>query len=121
MNDGDTLSNVFEPASTLAAYTGTVVDFTKEFVFENSITVNLDQANVDLGALKGRYVYVDSTSKRNTVYRIQSAEAVDGKVVLHLGNTSLIGGFVDKFDFAKGYHYAIAKGQNIRIPMSYTK
>ena len=46
---------------------------------------------------------------------------VEDKVVLHLGNTSLIGGFVDKFDFGNGYHYAITEGDLVRIPLTYTK
>lgn len=121
LNDGDTLADRVIPAETLAGYTGKVVEFTKEFVFENSITVALDQTVADVAALKGRYVYVDSTCKRNTVYRIQDAEVVEDKVVLHLGNTSLIDGYVDKFDFAKGYKCAIAKDQNVKIPMSYTR
>lgn len=121
VNDGDILADAVKPTEVTAAYTGSVLDFTKDFVFENSITVKLDQKKVDLDALKGRFVYVDSTSKRNTVYQIKAAEAVEDKVILHLGNTSLIGGFVDKFDFGKGYHYAISEGDCVRIPLSYTK
>lgn len=121
INDGDVLTDVVKSEEALPAYTGAVVDFTKDFVFENSITVKMEQANVDLENLAGRYIYVDSTSKRNTAYRIQKATVAEGNVVIHLGNTSLISGFVDKLATEKGYTYAITEGQSIKIPLSYTK
>lgn len=121
INDGDILADAFMPENTMKAYEGTVVDFTKDFVAENSITVKFNQMPTDLEKLIGSYVYVDATSIRNTAYRILGAEVSNENVILHLGNTTVIEGLADKYDVTKGYVYAIKEGQKIRIPISNIK
>lgn len=118
VNDGDILADVITPENAIAAYEGTVVDFTKDFVAENSITVKLDNVPAELESLVGKYVYVDTTSIRNAVYRIMETEVKSNGIVLHLGNTTVIEGFVDKYVPEKGYIYTIKEGQKVRIPIS---
>ena len=117
MNDGVQMGDV----TGVAAYTGTIVDFTKDFVAENSIAISLDQDGVKADDLVGRYVYADNTSKRNAVYRIEKANVNGKECVLHLGNTTLIERFVDKNQPDLGYAYTIAAGQKVRIPLSVVK
>lgn len=117
INDGVQMGDVM----TADAYTGTIVDFTKDFVFENSITISLDQDGVKAEDLVGRYVYADTTSKRNAVYRIEKATINGKECVLHLGNTTLIERFVDKQQPELGYAYTIVEGQKVRIPLSCIK
>ena len=121
LNDGDILADVIKPADTCGVYKGKITDFTKVFGFENEIVVSFDESIKDDENLVGRYVYVDSKSKRNTVYRIEAVSRRDDKVVLHLGNTSLIDGLVDKFDLSLGYTYAVEEGDQVRIPLSIVK
>ena len=121
LNDGDLLTDVANPESAVGAYTGTVVDFTKEFVGENELVVRLDQTLLDEKALVGNYVYVDSISSRNTVYRIKEVTKRGKYVVLHLGNTTLIERMIDSTNIDAGFVYAVAKGDVIRIPVSVIK
>ena len=121
VNDGDMLADAITPVAAVAAYEGTVVDFTKDMTFENSITVALDEVPADLNNLVGRYAYVNTTSKRNAVYCIKEVTESEMGVVLHLGNTSVIEALVDKHAPEKGYKYAIAEGQKVRIPSSFYK
>ncbi len=121
INDGDLLAGVISQDTTVAAYEGTVVDFTKEFVDENSIVVRFDNKPIGLNELVGRYIYVASTSERNTVYRIEDVSMFGDNIVLHLGNTTVIEGLVDKQYPEKGYVYAIEEGQRFRIPVSTIK
>ena len=116
VNDGD----MFGETTGIAAYTGTVVDFTKELAFENEIEVRFGQ-NVDIDAMVGRYVYVENAAKPNSVYRIQSAVQKDENVVLQLGNTTLIAEMVDRYHPEAGFVYAIKEGGKVRIPLSYIK
>ncbi|MCL2299809.1 MAG: heparinase II/III-family protein [Firmicutes bacterium] len=98
------------------AYTGKVVDFTKELSLGNSITVKLDRA-VDLKALAGQHIYIDNDGKQNGVYKIESARGGnDGSMTLDIGRVSLIRGLKDKGDLNK-FVYNIKAGQAFRIPM----
>lgn len=121
INDGDLLTGVANPETTVGAYTGTVVDFKKEFVDDNHITVKLNQVLDDTQSLAGRYAYVDSESIRNTVYRIERVTKVGEYTILDLGNTSLVERMVDGSNIDAGFTYAITEGDSIRIPISITK
>lgn len=114
IHDGDVIGD----SVGVGAYTGTVVDFTRELTAENSITVQVNETVQDAAALKDKYIYIDSPSERNTVYRIASAEKHETYVTLQLGNTTLIERFADKQDLGAGYLYTIAPGQTFRIPLS---
>ena len=116
VNDGD----LFGEATGVAAYTGAVVNFTKEIAFENEIEVRFEQA-VDVDAIVGRYVYVENAANPNSVYRIQSAAVKGENVVLQLGNTTLVAELVDRYHPEEGFVYSIEEGGKVRIPLSYIK
>jgi len=97
------------------AYTGKVVDFTKELSLENSITIKPDQP-VDFEALAGKYIYVDNDGKQNGVYRIENAYSAGSTVVLDIGRVSVIRGLKNKTNSNK-FVYNIKAGQGFRIPM----
>ncbi len=118
VNDGTIIGN----QTSVGAYTGTVADFTKDLVFENSITITPDQEIEDLSVLTNQYIYVDNVGAEcNGAYRILSAEKDGTNVILHLGNSSLIEGYIDNYDLDAGYEYTIADGQSFRIPVSVTE
>lgn len=117
INDGDIIGDM----TGVGAYTGTVIGFTKDFIAENNITVQLNQKPEDVESLVGKYVYINSTSRRNTVYHIKRVTKSGENFVLYLGNTTVIERMVDKNDLGAGYVYAIKEGQGIRIPVSIVK
>ncbi|MEN6315881.1 MAG: S-layer homology domain-containing protein [Clostridiaceae bacterium] len=115
LNDGDIIG---ESQNNAAAYTGRVLDFTREFAFENSITVQFD-SEVQLDKLAGKCINIANDGVINAVYQIESAVLEDGnKVKLNLGNNTLIRSYKDANDVYGGYIYNIAAGQNFRIPLS---
>jgi hypothetical protein len=115
VNDGALIGNT----SGIGTYTGTVVDFTKEYVHDDYIYIKPEQTIEDLSILTNQYIYVDSNlSKFNAVYKILSAEWQGENIALYLGNCSLIDSFVDDNDLSKGYVYSIADGQSFEIPVS---
>lgn len=114
LNDGDTLAG----RTAVASYEGEVLDFSKEQVFDTTITLKCD-ATVDTEQLSGKYVYVDNDKSDNGAYRIERAELnTDGDVILHLGNTTVIRGYQDNSNLDAGFVYNIAEGQKARIPLS---
>ena len=114
LNDGEILG---ELTGALPAVTGAVESFTKNLSRENSITVAVDQA-IDPEALSGQYLYVENDNAQNSVYPILSAARTgDGKLVLDLGETTLIRRYRDSANFDAGYEYNIAEGQRFRIPL----
>ncbi len=114
VNDGDILGDV----TGVSAYTGAVVDFTKEIVDTNSITVRFNEAITNTESLAGKYIYIDSPSERNTSYRIENVTKSGENYELHLGNTTLVERLKDKYNPSIGYVYTISEGQSIRIPIS---
>ena len=115
VNDGTIIGN----QTSIGAYTGTVVDFTKELVLDDYIIIKPDQTIEDLSSLENQYIYVDNgDSKCNGSYRIISAEQQGENISLYLGNCSLIEGYIDDYNLDAGYVYTIADGQNFRIPVS---
>ena len=115
VNDGDVIG---APADSTAAYTGTVVDFTRELAFDNTITVKIN-GNYDIDRLAGEFIYVNNgKSVGNAVYPIESATRdASGNVVLSLGNTTLIDKYIDGSDLTAGYQYNIAQNDSFRIPL----
>ncbi|NSW89462.1 MAG: heparinase II/III family protein [Firmicutes bacterium] len=128
----------------LPRITGEVVDFTRELSDENYIKVHLDCAT-EPSALVGKFIYIDNGSdnkacftfakefpfspdnhtyvtNRNAVYEIINAEQIgDNELVIYIGNTTLIRGYVDYFDEKSGYAYDIAPGMKFYIPLSAKK
>ena len=101
-----------------AAYTGTVVDFTKELSPENDILVCPEQEIEDPSCLAGRYVYVDNDARCNGAFRILRAAPEGENIRLSLGNCSLAEDYIDHYAPEKGLVYTVREGQRWRIPMS---
>ena len=113
LNDGDVLGET----SGISAWAGTVEDFTRSLESDNQVTVRFD-TQVDTEQLAGRYLYVDNDGTQNGVYAIQGAKSVDGRrVILDIGDQSLIRSCKDATDLSKGYTYNIEAGQRMRIPL----
>ena len=118
LNDGTLLGDM----TSVGAYTGKVVDFTKELVEDNYIIISLDQEIEDISVFENQYIYVDNKgAKCNGSYRILSAKKDGENIALFLGNSSIIERYVDDYDLSKGFLYTIKEGQNFRIPVSEIK
>lgn len=105
----------------VGAFTGEVVDFTKELAMDNYIIIRPDQDvdESDLPTFENQYIYVDNKgAKCNGAYRILNAEMQGKNIALFLGNASMIEGYVDELDVTKGFAYTIKEGQEFRIPVS---
>ena len=101
VNDGDRIGELKQATG---AYTGTVADFTRSLSLENTVTVAFDKAPEDVGALAGRYLYVENDGEQNAVYKIQGAHAgQEGQVVLELGSTTLIRKYIDSSKLDQGF------------------
>jgi hypothetical protein len=102
----------------LDAYTGEVVDFTKEISSENDILVCPDQPIRDLTELEGRYIYVESDARCNGAFRILRGSREGENIRLSLGNCSLAEAYIDPYAPEKGLVYTIREGQRFRIPLT---
>jgi len=100
-----------------AAYTGKVLDFTRDLRDENTVTVNLD-GTYNIDAIPGNYIYINNDGVQNGVYEIVSAKREGDKVVLGIGDVSVIRGYKDKHNLSAGFIYNIAVGNTFRIPLS---
>ena len=88
------------------AYTGKVMDFTKELAFENQIVVSLDEEPADLSELTGRYIQIENDNVRNACYEIKRiSKNTDGSYTITIGDVTTIRSYVDHDDFSKGYLY----------------
>ena len=113
VNDGTLIGET----SGEAAYTGKVLDFTRDLRDENTITVVLDGAyNID--TIPGNYIYIDNDGEQNGSYEIVSAKRDGDKVVLGLGDVSVIRGYKDNDNLNAGFVYNIAVGNTFRIPLA---
>ena len=109
VNDGDMIAGM----SATSAITGTVTDFTKGYVSENTISVKLDTP-IDGAALSDKYVYINNDGVRNGVYRIDGATCdEEGNAVLDIDDVSLARSMV-----ADKITYNIEAGNTFRIPLS---
>ena len=121
LNDAEVLklTDDIKTSESLAAYTGTVKEFTDDLAWANYIiyTPSAGQ-NVDVTDLAGRYVYVDNDGKENGAYKILSAEPDGTDIRLNIGDVTLVRTYADLYDYSKGYEYNIAVGQSLSIPLS---
>lgn len=109
VNDGDKIGDTVG----VGAYTGTVVDFTKDLNIKNSITVQMD-CSVDTNKLVGQYIYIKNVGKSNAVYEIKNATmGTNNQVVLDIDDVTLI----DDMAYDGSYIYNIEAGQTFRIPL----
>lgn len=111
-------SSLIGPWQGNAAYTGTVVDFTKELASENTILVRPDQKLGDTACLEERYVYVENDARCNGAFRILRGTREGENIRLSLGNCSLAEDYIDHYAPEKGLVYTIREGQRFRIPVS---
>lgn len=101
------------------AIVGTLEDFTRELSAENWLTVALaDDLPAKPESLAGTYVYVANDGERNAVYEIVRASVDGTRLVLDIGDTTLIRGYVDPEDVAQGFRYDVAPGAEVRIPLT---
>ena len=113
LNDGAQLGEL----RGAGAYTGSVVDFTREIAFENQITFRPEQ-KVELDALIGQYVYIEDDGQQNAVFPIRGAERLqNGDIRLDIGDVTTIRGLQDSMDLDKGFTYNLAEGRRLRIPL----
>src|SRR5690606_31079185 len=97
----------------------TLEDFTRELSAENWLTVALaDDLPAKPESLAGTYVYVANDGERNAVYEIVRASVDGTRLVLDIGDTTLIRGYVDPEDVAQGFRYDVAPGAEVRIPLT---
>ncbi|MBQ9986633.1 MAG: Ig-like domain-containing protein, partial [Oscillospiraceae bacterium] len=113
VNDGDIIGNT----EVTASISGKVRDFTREYVSENTITVELDNA-IDAASLSGRYIYINNESDINGVYRIDSATVSGTEAVLDVGDVTLIKEYRDINNLELGFIYNISEGDSFEIPLS---
>ncbi|MBQ3224597.1 MAG: S-layer homology domain-containing protein [Oscillospiraceae bacterium] len=114
VNDGDIIgANISESA----AFSGKVVDFTRELSAGNSITVKFD-TDVDVSLLPGKYIYISNTGNFNGSYLICGASKSGNNVILDVGDVTHITQFAIASDTDSGYSYNIAKGQKFTIPVA---
>ena len=114
VNDGTLIGT----ETSVGAYTGSIVDFTKTLAADNHIVVAFDRMPEDLSTLAGRYIYVENDARCNGSYRILHARQAGEYVALSLGNCSLIESYINDYDLDAGFVYTIAQGQKFRIPVS---
>lgn len=116
LHDGDLLE---EAALGPGAITGTILDFTRESAFQNSITVQPLQQITDVKNLADKCIRVENDGQRNATYRILDAERQkDGSLRLFIGDVTLIRSYRDRFAPEQGYLYDIAPGDAFRIPLT---
>ncbi|MBE6912698.1 MAG: hypothetical protein E7473_09255 [Ruminococcaceae bacterium] len=108
VNDGDLIAGL----SGTASLSGTVTDFTKGYVSENTISVKLDTP-VDGAILSDKYIYIENDGVQNAAYRIASATCnADGNAVLDIEDVSLARSMV-----GDEITYNIEAGSTFRIPL----
>ncbi|MBQ7053861.1 MAG: S-layer homology domain-containing protein [Oscillospiraceae bacterium] len=118
VNDGTTIA---DKTGLVAAHNGEVTGFQRDLSTNNWMDIDFG-GDIAYESLVGRYVYVDNGLSDNAAYRIEGAAPStenEGSIRLSLGNTTLITGYVDDYDFDKGYNYNIKVTDKARIPLSY--
>ena len=104
----------FEMSLPTSAYRGRVVDFDRKMSKQNWLYVDADLP-AD-GSLVGSEIHVATTNDRNGTYRICDVQRRDGRMAVCVGDKSLVCGYADPDDFAKGYGYVIEPGAAFEIP-----
>ncbi|NLG53175.1 MAG: hypothetical protein GX541_04290, partial [Clostridiales bacterium] len=114
INDGNKIGGF---SGLTPAYTGQVLDFTRELSMNNSITIQPD-GEIDLSKLPGRFIYVDNeSSPENGAYEIVGAKETGDGIVIDIGDVSPIRAYKNKDSLASKFVYNIESGQSFRIPL----
>jgi len=115
-------TKIGETAMENAAIEGKVKDFTREPEFENFIEIELsdsiDASKLDTSALSGKLLDIANDGVQNGDYWIKSAELSGNTLRLDIGDVTTVRGYVDAFDFSKGYKCNIEEHQKARIALT---
>lgn len=131
VNGGTTIGELKNPFVQTAGgvVSGTVVEFTRSLADSNQITIRLERPlGEELESLVGRMIYVDNdylrlapNQARNAVYPIKGVKAEGNRIVIDIGNVTLIRGWKNPNDTSQGYRYDIQPGNKITIPLPVQK
>ncbi|MBQ2743778.1 MAG: S-layer homology domain-containing protein [Oscillospiraceae bacterium] len=115
-------TKIGETETESAAIEGIVKNFTREPEFENFIEIKLsngtDPSEIDTSALCGKLLDIENDGFRNGDYWIKNA-TIDGDILrLDIGDVTTVRGYVDAFDFSKGYVCNIEEHQKARIALA---
>jgi len=118
VNDGDMIGTETQKVS---AYTGSIVDFSKEVSFDNNY-IDVEMQIDDPQKIVGRYVFAETVGPENGAYKIQAAQDMgDGVIRLDIGNISPVRAHIDPANIDDGYLYTIKRGQTAKIPMPFAE
>lgn len=100
-----------------SAYTGCVESLDTSDPRDERVTVKTDQPL--RAKLVGRTVIFANDGEQDAAYTIARVEQqADGRAIISLGSSTLVRGFVDRADYAKGYTYNVRPGDSFVIPTS---
>ena len=116
INDGTAIADKKELVS---EYAGSVSGFQTDNSTDNFVDVEFISRPEEISSLVGRYIYINNNSDANGAYRIESVSEIDNGIRLNIGDTTLITGYKDVYDFKKGYDYNVSATNEFIIPMSY--
>ena len=124
VNDGEMIGNDDKKVENLTPeITGTIVDFQKELSFDNWVEVELNReiSQVEAEDLSDRLMNIENPEKLgNSSFIVKKATMKSPtRVLLDLGEITLIDGFLNPEDESQGYSYDAAVDRKITIPMSY--
>jgi len=97
------------------AFTGTVVDLTKEQTSDNYVVCRMD-SSVTPEDLVSAYMNIETEEKPNAFYEIKSAEYLgDDLWKLGTGDCTFIADYVDRTAKEKGYRYFVKPNASVKI------
>lgn len=118
VHNGTTIANV---DNVVASLNGTVLDFEKDFAFDNWVDVRFDRAvtEEEIADLTDRLVIFDRDRDGNSDMMIEGVTRInETDVRLHFGIKQLIDNYVDNDDDTKGFVYDVAEGMGFTIPLT---
>ncbi|MBQ9984936.1 MAG: S-layer homology domain-containing protein [Oscillospiraceae bacterium] len=117
INDGDTIGDITEATPSVNGY---ITGYNTEISFDNYIDVEFDSPIEDAELICDRIINVYHDGPGNSTFFIEGVELADDGMSarLDLGGVTVVGGYVDKFDFSQGYDYDVAENDRFKIPMS---
>ncbi|MBR5272010.1 MAG: heparinase II/III family protein, partial [Clostridia bacterium] len=103
--------------TSLNAYTGKIVDFTKELSRQNFVTIQFDQ-QIEANRVIGKMLDVANGRNDNGNVIILGVDDLGGnKYCLDIGEASMVTSMADPADEKAGYIYNMGVGQDVRIPL----
>ena len=108
----------FELTAGTSAYTGRVESWDTSDPQDERVTVRVDTPLP--AGLAGRTIIFANDGKQDAAYTIVRVEPQGDRAVISLGSATLVRGFVDPKDYAKGATHNVKAGDAFRIPTSAT-